>query len=111
MEDESGGKRALRLSKNRRTFGDAAVVMRVDYAAWEFQEHRVRACVYLACSNHEAREGCAVTPKFSVFYVSSILRNNDGIGKARSTECLRCKCIGNNCRLADVISCVCFDTG
>lgn len=37
MEDESGGKRALRLSKKERTFGDAAVVMRVDYAAWEFQ--------------------------------------------------------------------------
>lgn len=37
MEDESGGKRELRLSKKERTFGDAAVVMRVDYAAWEFQ--------------------------------------------------------------------------
>ncbi|ROI16575.1 hypothetical protein DPX16_22552 [Anabarilius grahami] len=37
VEDESGGKRELRLSKKERTFGDAAVVMRVDYAAWEFQ--------------------------------------------------------------------------
>ncbi|XDV21328.1 hypothetical protein PO909_026442 [Leuciscus waleckii] len=37
VEDESGGKHALRLSKNQRTIGDAAVVMRVDYAAWEFQ--------------------------------------------------------------------------
>lgn len=43
------GRDALRgrLSKNQRTFGDAAVVMRVDYAAWEFQEHCVCACVRL----------------------------------------------------------------
>lgn len=46
---EADGRDALRvsLSKNQRTFGDAAVVMRVDYAAWEFREHRVCACVHL----------------------------------------------------------------
>lgn len=55
------GRRVLHWGlTNERTLGDAAVVMWVDYATWEFQQHRVRVCARL---REEHETGLAVTAR------------------------------------------------